>query len=80
MMTLEEYEEQLENTCHAGYVPGLNGDAESFGTDCDQPAGHYPATKHEGPCPFGTDQRVSWEGGGFCAGDPLPYRNVEYIG
>lgn len=61
-------------------APYKVGGSESFGSDCDnQDRNHYPATKHEGPCPFGTDQRVRWEGGGSCAGDPLPFRNVEYI-
>lgn len=69
---------QME-TCTAAYVAGTaNPDAEQFASDCDRDPGH--SGPHEGPCPFGTEQRVSWEGGGFCAGDPLPYRNVTYTG
>lgn len=67
---------QLER-CLAGYV---TGGQDPFGTDCDNenPSHEGP---HEGPDPIDPEsgRRVRWEGGGFCAGDPLPYRNVQYI-
>jgi hypothetical protein len=53
---------------------------DPYATSCDQPPGHYPASKHEGDDPIfpGPGMRVRWHGGGSCAGDPLPFRDVEW--
>ena len=74
-MTEQEYDEQMANRCLAGFVTG------EFGTDCDIEDPNHPMP-HEGQDPLDDrpGKRVQWEGGGFCAGDPLPYRNVKYIG
>lgn len=61
-------------SCEASYQ---TGGTEEYGTTCDRNIDH-PAP-HEGPCPFGTEQRVRWEGGGTAGGDRLPFRNVEFI-
>lgn len=64
-----------DDECGAHFT---TGGVDPYGTECDLPTGHYPMTKHEGPDPFGNDTRVKWNGGGSCAGDPLPYRDVEF--
>ena len=48
---------------------------DPYGTSCDQPIGHYPATDHAGPHPMGMQRgdRITWTGGGTCAGDALPF-------
>jgi len=48
---------------------------DPYQTACDQAEGHYPGTDHAGPHPLGTrpGDRITWRGGGRCAGDPLPY-------
>ena len=53
---------------------------DPYATSCDQPPGHYPASKHDGDDPIfpGPGMRVRWQGGGSCAGDPLPFRDVEW--
>lgn len=51
--------------------------SDPVSSGCDLEPKHE-GVKHEGPCPYGTDGRVRWEGGGMCAGDPLPVRNVEF--
>lgn len=60
--------------CTAGFVTG------EFGTDCDLDANHPMPHEGQDPMDDRPGKRVQWEGGGFCAGDPLPYRNVRYIG
>jgi hypothetical protein len=42
--------------------------------ECDK-LPHRGITTHEGDGPF-PGLRVSWEGGGWCAGDSLPHRNL----
>lgn len=66
----------IRDECGASFV---TGGTDPSGTECDQEQGHYPNTKHEGPGPFGPDGRVKWNGGGYCVGDPLPFRDVEFI-
>lgn len=57
--------------------PFTTGGFDPYGTSCDLKHGHEGP--HEGDDPFGTGGRVQWEGGGSCAGDPLPQRNVKFI-
>lgn len=59
--------------CGADLVIGAAHDP--YGTSCDQPIGHYPATEHAGPHPMGMSRgdRITWTGGGTCAGDALPF-------
>ncbi len=56
------------------------GRSVAFGEDgasCDKDSGH-PEKTHRGPSPFG-EGFVEWEGGGYCAGDPLPVRNLRIV-
>lgn len=48
---------------------------DPYQTTCDQAESHFPGTDHAGPHPLGTrpGDRITWRGGGRCAGDPLPY-------
>ena len=63
--------------CGAHYT---TGGSDPYGTQCDGAVDHYPDTPHEGPDPLGlAGERVRWRGGGQCAGDPLPYQEVEWI-
>lgn len=82
-MSAEEaaYYAQLEAQCGAPFV---TGGSDPYSTSCDNMNGpsHHPATKHSAPHPLamGDDEsRVEWNGGGSCAGDPLPYRDVEWL-
>lgn len=70
---IPDYPDEPE-TCRATYTTGGH---DSYGTGCGLAAGH--AGKHSGANPFGGNGRVLWNGGGYCAGDPLPYRNVEWV-
>jgi hypothetical protein len=74
--------DEYDQTCSATYA---TGGSDPHATTCDQPRGHYKygsntGTQHEGPDAFGGGGRVKWSGGGTCAGDPIPYRDVEFIG
>lgn len=72
-------DDEQDALCGATYT---TGGSDPYGTDCDQPAGHYKygtGTKHAGPDPMGGAGRILWNGGGSCAGDLLPYRDVEYV-
>lgn len=60
--------------CNTMLVIGPEHDPS--GTSCELENGHDG--KHEGPHPIG-DGRIKWTGGGMCAGDPLPVRNVEHF-
>jgi hypothetical protein len=73
-MGFPEYEPEV---CGAQFV---TGGPDPYGTSCDQPPGHYPASKHEGDDPIFSEDgnRVRWTGGGSCAGDPLPVRDIEW--
>ena len=73
-MTEDEYYEWLESRCESGFTTGGH---DPYGTSCDLERGHDGP--HEGGDPFGNEGKVRWEGGGSCAGDPLPYRNVEWV-
>jgi hypothetical protein len=68
-----EPEEHAPDECGADLTVGPAHDP--YGTSCDQPPGHYPATDHAGPHPMGTQagDRVTWRGGGTCAGDRLAH-------
>lgn len=66
--------EDEDDRCWASFT---TGGSDPYGTSCDLPAGHGPGP-HSGPDPMGGPGRVSWIGGGSCAGDPLPYRSVEW--
>lgn len=56
------------------------GGSDPSGSECDLEPQHA-AEDHEGPDPFGcTDvARVSWKGGGSCAGDSLVVRDVKFF-
>lgn len=56
------------------------GGADPSGSECDLDPNHE-AAYHEGPDPFGGSEyaRVRWTGGGSCAGDSLPVRDVEFF-
>lgn len=72
-------DEQEDPPCCGAYY--TTGGTDPYGTQCDGAVDHYPDTPHEGPDPFGlAGERVRWRGGGQCAGDPLPYQEVEWIG
>ena len=60
--------------CWASYV---TAGSDPYGTSCDLPAGHRGS--HEGEHPLRDDARLSWSGGGYCAGDPLPRTHVRVI-
>ncbi len=79
LVSINERDDIPAPGCTAAYIPGgKNPDAEGVGSECDNPADHLGP--HEGPDPFGDpNKRVQWEGGGFAGGDPLPYRNVQYL-
>jgi hypothetical protein len=54
----------------AGYDP--------YSSTCNLDSGH--AGQHEGDNPLGDDgDLIRWSGGGLAGGDPLPYRDVEYV-
>jgi hypothetical protein len=70
----EAWCEQQMTLCGAQFT---TGGPDPDDTSCDHGAGHYPHTAHEGPDPLG-DGRMSWRGGGLCAGDPLPQTSVTH--
>lgn len=76
----EEYMAERDKECGQTFT---TGGADPYGTECDQDKGH--SGKHEGDDPFadGSDPhstgRVRWNGGGSCAGDPLPITDVEWL-
>lgn len=62
--------------CGVTYVTGP--DHDPYASTCDLQPIH--AGKHEGDDPLGSvGDRVRWNGGGSCAGDPVPCRDVERI-
>lgn len=70
--------------CENGFSTGPREDP--YGVQCDL---LDDAHKQEGrwvhrgvnplPGPGPEPQYIEWEGGGMCAGDPLPIRNVRYL-
>lgn len=64
------YLEEMERMCGRSVTFGEDG------SSCEKDSGH-PEKKHRGPSPYG-EGYVEWEGGGWCAGDPLPVRNVVF--
>ncbi len=62
--------------CTASYMP--NPASPDYCTDCedDNPSHNMP---HHGTHPHDPSITITWEGGGFVGGDPLPYRNVKFI-
>lgn len=69
----ETDEPEQEEICGHNFTTGGH---DPYGTSCDLPPRHEG--KHRGHDPFGGDGHVEWLGGGSCAGDPLPYREVEW--
>ncbi len=63
-----------QETCGSSYE---TGGADPSGTGCELLAGHTGG--HVGPEPICGDVLISWTGGGYCAGDPLPVRNVQLV-
>jgi len=53
------------------------GGFDPYGTVCQLQPGH--TGKHRGTDPFGGGGFVEWRGGGSAGGDPLPYRDVEWV-
>src|SRR6476646_10016954 len=70
----EAYMAELERQCRATYITGGH---DPYGTDCGLDAGH--SGPHRGDDPMGNEGQIEWTGGGSCAGDPLPVRNVRRI-
>lgn len=68
------FERELHLECTATYT---TGGSDPYGTKCEEPGGHDGP--HEGPHPLDELSRLQWDGGGMCAGDPLPYRNVHTV-
>lgn len=69
------HEEMLaahERECGRSITTGPAHDP--YATSCHLDRGHEGP--HQGPCPFGSDEDWRWEGGGMCAGDPLPVRHL----
>ena len=71
----EAYLREQEKLCYAQFTCGPSHDP--YGTSCKLEKGHKGP--HRGSDPFGNGGDVEWEGGGSCAGDPLPQRNVRWI-
>lgn len=71
------WQDDQPEECGASYTTGPSWDP--YGTSCDLEPGHDGP--HEGldPLPVVDGDRVQWQGGGMCAGDPLPYRDVKRI-
>lgn len=70
----EEYDPS--DLCGREYTFGSAHDP--YGTSCEEPAGHNGP--HKGLNPLGAaDDYVTWSGGGYCAGDPLPVTNVKWL-
>jgi hypothetical protein len=67
--------EEDEKKCHTPYITGSAHDP--YGTACDLPKKH--GGLHEGYDPFGEPERIEWAGGGSCAGDRLPYRDMRAL-
>jgi hypothetical protein len=67
-------EDEGDDTCSARWV---SGGSDPYATECEDTQGHYPETDHIGPNPYGVG-KVSWRGGGSCAGDALPYQKVQF--
>lgn len=64
-----EEEARYERECGVSITVGPAHDP--YSTSCELDKGHEPP--HSGPDPFGRDEPLRWEGGGSCAGDPLPF-------
>ena len=69
----EAWQAEQDRLCHGDFT---TGDVDPYGTTCDQLRGH--TGPHIGPDPFGADNRISWKGGGTCAGDPIPAYDVHW--
>ncbi len=81
--TMPDYDDSYAAWCAeqerlCGRSLTLGASADPYGVTCDKDRGH--AGLHAGPDPISEDpdQRVCWSGGGTCAGDPLPVRNVRF--
>lgn len=66
--------EKMEKQCGCSIS---TGGFDPYGTACDLDKGHDGP--HEGPDFFVEGARISWSGGGYCAGDPLPVRNLKRV-
>ena len=75
MMDKNDFQNGPDGMCHQSFTRGPSWDP--YGTNCELEAGHKGP--HRGHDPFGVDAMIEWEGGGYCAGDPLPVRNVRTI-
>jgi hypothetical protein len=69
---LEAYYASMENECGNSIS---TGGFDPYGTHCDLQHGH--TGPHEGSDYFG-EGRMTWTGGGSCAGDPLPVHIIEH--
>lgn len=64
------YLKEMERMCGRSITLGFED-----GTSCEKDAGHDGP--HRGRSPF-ADDFVEWTGGGMCAGDPLPVRDMRF--
>jgi hypothetical protein len=71
---LAEEAKRLESQCGVELVLGK---VDPYATACELPKNHF-VKRHCGPSPFG-EGFVLWDGGGSCAGDPLPVRDITFI-
>jgi hypothetical protein len=62
-----------EPICGVTWVSKNKVDPSS--SECEEDPGHEG--RHRGLSPFGKGY-VTWEGGGMCAGDRVPARNVRF--
>lgn len=67
--------DEPEEVCNSFFV---TAGRDPSSTECDLKPGHAEEY-HEGPDPFGSNERVRWKGGGSCAGDRLPVTDVQWI-
>lgn len=61
---------EMERMCGRSITLGIED-----GASCELDSGHKGP--HRGRSPFG-DDFVEWTGGGMCAGDPLPVRDLRF--
>jgi hypothetical protein len=65
----------MEKQCGTELVVGSAHDP--YSSTCERAKGH--SGKHSGSDPFGGEGYVMWQGGGYCAGDPLPTSDIVWL-
>jgi len=66
--------EEQAKLCPSEFV---TGGSDPYSSSCRLERNHDGP--HVGSDPLGGPGVVRWEGGGSCAGDSLPYRNVQWV-